>query len=122
MKAIVAVENFEDLRVRKLARARKLDQQKAIPAERRITFESPAEMLSCMTPQRIRLWEAAREQPRSMSELATALHRDRKAVHRDIQALHSAGLLILRKQANPGHGQMQVVEAVAQNVELRVRL
>ena len=64
------------------------------------------------------LCEVAREKPRSITELAAVLQRDRKAVHRDVQALHSVGMLLLRKEPNPGHGQVQVVTAAASRFQL----
>ena len=122
MKAIVTVESFQEMSVRKLNRARKLDRQEPLSTERRISFESADLLLACMTPQRLRLWEAAREKPRSVTELASALHRDRKSVHRDIQVLHAAGMLTLQAQRNPGHGQVRLVQTTAQHIELRARL
>ncbi len=67
---------------------------------------------------RVRLCEVAREKPRSITELAAVLQRDRKAVHRDVQALHAVGMLLLRKEPKPGHGQVQVVTAAASRFQL----
>ena len=109
MKTKIGTNSFAELRERKLTRARKLDRKEHIPSEKRITFATADEMLSHITPKRVRLCEVAREKPRSITELAAVLQRDRKAVHRDVQALHSVGMLLLRKEPNPGHGQVQVV-------------
>jgi predicted transcriptional regulator len=114
----MSANSFGEVRSRKLLRARKLDAKDHIPSEKRITFSSADEMLSHLTPKRIRLCEVAREKPRSVTELAVALQRDRKAVHRDVQALHSVGMLLLRKESNPGHGQVQVVTAAASRFQL----
>ena len=78
-----------------------------------MTFATADEMLSHITPTRVRLCEVAREKPRSITELAAVLQRDRKSVHRDVQALHSVGILLVQKKPNPGHGQVQVVTAAA---------
>jgi predicted transcriptional regulator len=77
------------LRERQLTRAHKLDRKEHIPSAKRITFATADEMLSHITPYRVRLCEVAREKPRSITELAAVLQRDRKAVHRHVQALHS---------------------------------
>lgn len=118
MKTIVAVESFDDLRNRSLARARLLDKGVRIKPERRITFETVEDMLACLTPHRLRLIEAARQRPQSVTDLATSVARNRSSVQRDISALRKAGLLRLSKRRNPGHGQVQIVEAVAEHFTL----
>jgi predicted transcriptional regulator len=118
MKTKIGTKSFAELREHKLARARKLDRKEHIPSEKRITFATADELLSLITPKRVRLCEVAREKPRSITELAAVLQRDRKAVHRDVQALHSVGMLLLRKEPNPGHGQVQVVTAAASRFQL----
>ena len=97
----IGTNSFAELRERKLTRARKLDRKEHIPSQKRITFATADEMLSHITPKRVRLCEVAREKPRSITELAAVLQRDRKAVHRDVQALHAVGMLLLRKEPNP---------------------
>jgi predicted transcriptional regulator len=114
MKTMVSVESFEEMAARKAARAVRLAAGERIRPEKRITFESPIDLFSCITPERIRLIEAARETPRSISELAKTLKRQRAAVHRDVKALADYGLIALRKEKNPGHGQIQLVTATAQ--------
>jgi predicted transcriptional regulator len=118
MKTKIATSSFAALRENKLARARKVDRKEHIPSERRITFASADDMLSYITPKRVRLCQVAREKPRSITELAAVLERDRKAVHRDVQALHAVGMLLLRRESNPGHGQVQVVTAAAGRFQL----
>ena len=86
-----------------------------IKPERRITFETAEDMLACLTPHRLRLIEAARQRPQSVTDLATSVARNRSSVQRDISALSKAGLLQLSKRRNPGHGQVQIVEAVAEH-------
>jgi predicted transcriptional regulator len=118
MKTKVGTSSFAELREHKLARARKVDRKEPIPQEKRITFASADQMLSHITPKRVRLCEVAREKPRSITELAAVLQRDRRAVHRDVQALHAVGMLLLRRESNPGHGQVQLVTAAASRFHL----
>ena len=118
MKTIIGTNHFSALKERKLARARKLDSGEHVPSEKRITFATAGEMLAHITPARIRLCEVAREKPRSITELAAVLARDRKAVHRDVQALYAVGMLLLERRPNPGHGQVQVVTAAASRFQL----
>jgi predicted transcriptional regulator len=121
MKTIIGVESFEEMWARKRARAIRLSAGERIRPEKRISFESPVDLFSCITPERIRLIEAARETPRSVSDLARTLKRQRAAVHRDVKALADYGLLTLRREKNPGHGQVQVVTATAQAFTVTAR-
>lgn len=118
MKTIIAVESFDDLRSRSLARARLLDKGTRIKPERRITFEAAEDMLACLTPQRLRLIEATRKRSQSVTDLAASVARNRSSVQRDIALLSRAGLLRLSKRRNPGHGQVQMVEAIAEHFTL----
>ncbi len=118
MKVEIGVESFEQMRERKLARARRIVNREPMEPEMRINFENPLDFLACITPERVRLCEVAREQPRSVTDLAAKLGRDRKAVYRDVKVLSEAGMIRLRKQVNPGHGQVQMVEATALRFEL----
>lgn len=122
MKTTVAIESFEELKARKLARAKKLVRREHVPAEKRITFPDIEDFLSCVTPKRVELCEVVRKRPCSVSDLATLLHRDRKSVHRDVQALHAAGMLNLRDEVNPGHGRVVIVEATAQKFRLMAEI
>ena len=122
MKTIVTVESFDEMSERKLERARRLDRREPVPAERRITFEAPEDMAAFLTANRVTLLKAAIQQPRSVTELAEALQRNRTAVSRDVRALREKGMLKLRKQPNPGHGQIQVVHAAARQFDFRARI
>ena len=122
MRTVIEVEPFGEMRQRKLARARKLDRREAITPIKRISFDTPSDMLACMTPQRLRLCEAAREKPRSVTDLALALERDRKAVHRDVKLLHAFGILSVRRESNPGHGQVTIVQTTASRFRLTAEI
>ena len=122
MKTIVSVEDFESMRNRSLERARKLDRRERVEAERRISFEHPEDMASFLTGRRLGVLRAAMEQPRSVTELAAALHRNRPAVSRDVRALRQVGLIHVSKRSNPGHGQVQIVEAAARKFEFHYEL
>jgi predicted transcriptional regulator len=58
----------------------------------------------------------------SISALAQELGRNRGSVTRDVNKLKGLGLLRLREQVNPGHGVLQIVEPVAQRLEMRIAL
>ena len=59
MKTKIGTNSFAELKEHKVARARKLDRNEHIPSEKRITFATANEMLSHITPKRVRLCEVA---------------------------------------------------------------
>ena len=105
-----------------LERARKRNRGERVRPERRIVFEHPEDMVSFMTPHRIRLYREVKIRPLSVTDLAKALDRNRSAVSRDVKALRERRLVKLTKTVNPGHGQVTIVSARAKNVELRAQL
>jgi predicted transcriptional regulator len=103
---------------RSLNRARKLDRGEKLPAEMRLTFEDPADLLRVLTAQRVRVLDAVRKKPAPVSELAMVLKRDRTAVKRDVKILTSFGLVKIHEETNPGHGRRRTVEPLAAKCEL----
>ncbi len=119
MKLVIRVENFEQMAARKKARAARISAREPVEPEMSIGFATVSDLLECLSRERVRLCEVARQEPRSVTALAEALGRNRRAVTRDVQRLAELGLLRLRKQSNPGHGQVTMVESVADRFELR---
>jgi len=104
---------------RSKVRAEKLDRGEKLPAEFRITFEDPADLLRAISPERLRvLYTIRRKTKPTISRLAVILKRDRRAVSRDVKLLEGLGLLRTRNAANPGHGVMTVVEPLAEKYHL----
>ena len=104
---------------RSKVRAEKLDRIEKLPAEFRITFEDPADLLRVLSAERLRVLYAIRKKTKpTISGLATILKRDRRAVSRDVKLLEGLGLLKTRNEANPGHGSMTVVEPLAEKYHL----
>ena len=103
---------------RSLNRARKLDRGEKLPAEMRLTFEDPADLLRLLTAQRIRVLDAVRKKPAPVTDLATVLKRDPTAVKRDVRILKSFGLVNIHEETNPGHGRRKIVEPRAAKFEL----
>ena len=100
-------------------RAKKLDRGEKLPAEFRITFEDPADLLRVLSAERLRVLYAIRTKTKpTISGLALILKRDRRAVSRDVKLLEGLGLLKTRNEANPGHGTMTVVEPLAEKYRL----
>ena len=122
MKTKVFHDGFEGHVRRSLERARKLKKGERLEAEKVITFADPVDMIECLTVQRVRLFQIVMKKRLSISALAEELSRNRGSVTRDVNKLKKFGLLRLRQQVNPGHGVVQIVEPVAQKLEMRITL
>jgi len=90
-----------------------MDEGRAFPASTGITFESAAEMVRLLTPARLDLFEAVKNQSIPIKDLAASLGRDASAVRRDVAALEKFGILRSRHVVNPGHGRVRMVSAPA---------
>jgi predicted transcriptional regulator len=94
-----------------------------LPAEKIITFADPLDMAACLTVERVRLVQTARTGRLNISALAVELGRNRGSVTRDVMVLVELGLVRLRRENNPaGRGIVQIVEAVAGRLNLRVNI
>jgi predicted transcriptional regulator len=102
--------------------AEKLDRGESLPAEMTISFEDPMELLSILTSERVRLLRRAKGGSLPISDLADGLKRDVRAVSRDVVVLEKAGLLRTSYRANPGHGRLKIVEALARGYRLTANL
>jgi predicted transcriptional regulator len=98
--------------------ARRLDRGVSLAPEITVTFESVGDMLRVLSAERVRLLRVARERPTPISELASGLDRDTRAVSRDVDLLESFGLLRTRYESNPGHGRRRIVEPRAAKYQL----
>ncbi len=107
-------------RGRKIARI--ADAGGRIPAHTVLSFEDPADVLRLLTPARLAVFQAARDQPGSITALSDRLKRDRSAVKRDVDELEKAGLLKTEMQVLPGHGLMKHVRLAARRFNLEARL
>jgi predicted transcriptional regulator len=113
---------MDEFFTRSRERARKLDLGERIPAEIRVVFEDPADLMQVLSAQRIRVLRAARNGPIAVAQLARGLKRDRQAVMRDVRLLESFGLLQTREAPNPGHGRRRIVAPLASSYQLVANL
>jgi predicted transcriptional regulator len=121
-KAIVKTSGTDEFFNRVRGRAKRLDQGESLPAEITISFEDPMELLSVLTSERVRLLQRAKGGSLPISDLANGLKRDVRAVSRDVVVLEKAGLLRTSYRANPGHGKLKIVEALARGYRLTANL
>jgi predicted transcriptional regulator len=64
--------------------AEKLDRGESLPAESTTAFEDPMELLNVLTAERVRLLRRAKAGSLPISDLASGLKRDVRAVSRDV--------------------------------------
>jgi predicted transcriptional regulator len=121
-KVIIKTGSADEFFHRLRGRAEKLDRGETLPAEMTISFEDPMELLSILTSERVRLVRRAKGGSLPISVLADGLNRDVRAVSRDVVVLEKAGLLRTSYRANPGHGRLKIVEAVARGYRLTATL
>ncbi len=117
-KVWVTADGAEGFFRRAREHARKLDRGGPIAPEITVTFEDVGDMLRVLSAERVRLLRAARERAVPVSDLASGLKRDTRAVSRDVDLLESFGLLRTRYEKNPGHGRRRIVEPCASNYQL----
>jgi predicted transcriptional regulator len=113
MKTMIYTDGFEGWAKRARARAKAMDERRAFPQSRGITFENAAEMVRLLTPARLNLFQTVKKQTVSIKDLAITLGRDVSAVRRDVVALEKFGIVSCRHVVNPGHGRVRVVSAPA---------
>jgi len=120
MNRVVEVMGFEQMRKLTIARARQMDSGVRIEPEARIVFERAEDIVRCLTPHRLHIIEAARNEELPVSELATRLGRNRMAVERDARKLNRYGLVTLWPRINAGHRPVQMVKAATDQITLRL--
>jgi predicted transcriptional regulator len=112
-KAKISTGTTEEFFGRLLKNAERLDRGDEIEAGITITFEDPLEMLEILTAERVRLLRKTKTGALPISDLASQLDRDVRAVSRDVVRLERAGLVRTSFRVNPGHGRCKIVEPVA---------
>lgn len=113
MKTRVHTDGLEGWAKRARARAKALDEGRAFPASKGITFENASQMVRLLTPARLDLLKTVKNQTVSIKDLAAALGRDLSAVRRDVVALEKFGIVSSQQVVNPGHGRVRMVSAPA---------
>lgn len=118
VRARITTDGVKGFFARAREHARKLDRGEELAPEVTISFESAADMMKVLSPQRVRILHAARGGVRSVSILASELKRDTRAVSRDVDLLEQFGLLCTHYRINPGHGKIRIVEPRASRYQL----
>lgn len=98
--------------------ARKADLGQALDGKVTLAFEDPQRMFTVLSVARCRLMLEVMHEPKTINELTSSLHRNRSAITKDVGMLEKMGLLVSRRQSNPGHGVRKVVQSVAPKIEM----
>lgn len=108
---------------RSKAVARALDEKAdALPYAKTLNSFEFEDFLSQLTPKRFELLRLASKGRRSISDLATAAHRDQSAVSRDVATLSKLGLVKVEIVANAGHGQKKIVMPIATTISINASI
>lgn len=121
MKTKVFHDGFEGHVRRSLARTARMKEGKRLEPEKVVTFADPLDLIESLTANRMRLLQAVRREPRSVSGLASGLGRSRGAVSQDVGELAKLGLLTIR-QVKTGRRVIRMVTRIAENIEISVVL
>lgn len=115
MKTKIFHDGFDGHVQRSLRRTTEMKRGEHVEPERIVTFADPLDLMECLTPDRIRLYQAVRSKQRSISALAAELGRNREAVTRDAVELEKLGFLKVRKVKN-GRRVIRMVERIAEEI------
>lgn len=88
--------------------------------DRRLTlsFEDPQRMFAVLSEARRRLMLEVMQEPKTISQLSARLQRNRSAVTKDVGMLEKLGLIVSKRESNPGHGMQKSVQAVAPKIQM----
>ena len=121
-KVMIRTGDAKDFFARAKAAARKADRGERLEKAMTLSFEDPAQMFAALSKTRRQLLQEVMTESKSISQLVEILQRNRRAVTRDVGKLEELGLLITKRQMNPGHGIQTWVQSVAPQIELVARL
>jgi predicted transcriptional regulator len=85
----------------------------ALPEERTVSFEDPAELLRVPTASRLDVFRSVKSERGWITVIAERLHRDRSAVKRDVDQLAQVGLVTMETKTLPGYGLMKETRTAA---------
>ena len=117
-KIVVRTGDVVDFFDRAKNAAQRADQGGEFDGKVTLSCEDPQKMFTVLSASRRRLMQEIMQEPKTINELAGQLHRDRSAITKDVGLLERMGLIISRRQANPGHGVQKLVKAVAAKIEM----
>ena len=121
-KVNVDIKSQKDFFKRGKEIARLADKGHEIPHETTIWFENVIDFNKFISEKKIQLLTQIREEPCSITELATLVKRNRTAVTRDVNELEKSGLVLTQMVTNRGHGKVRVVKPIAKHLILQIKI
>jgi predicted transcriptional regulator len=115
---VIRADDVDGFFLRAKDAARKADQGVVFDGKVNLSFEDPQRMFTVLSQARRRLMLEVMNEPRTIAELSNRLHRNRSAITKDVELLEKIGLVVSRRQANPGHGIQKVIQSVAPKIEM----
>ena len=98
--------------------ARRADSRQGFDGQITLSFEDPQRMFTVLSESRRKLMLEIMHEPKTISQLSELLNRNRSVITKDVGLLEEMGLLVSRRQANPGHGIQKLVQSVARKIEM----
>lgn len=117
-KVVIRTDDVAGFFARAKDAARRADRGEPLDGKVTLSFEDPQRMFAVLSQARRQLMLEVMREPRTINELSHRLHRNRSAITKDVGLLEKMGLIVSRRQANPGHGIQKVVQSVAPQIEM----
>lgn len=117
-KVVVRTGDVTDFFARAKRAARHADTGMPLDGAVTLAFEDPQTMFTVLSDARRKIMSEVMHQSKSISELSITLHRNRSSVTKDLGLLERKGLIVSRRESNPGHGVQKFVRAVAPRIEV----
>src|SRR5659263_19036 len=117
-KVVIRTDDLDGFFERAKDAARRADQGQAFDGKVTLSFEDPQRMFTVLSEERRRLMRQVMHEPKTINELTSRLRRNRSAITKDVGMLERMGLIVARRQSNPGHGIQKLVQSVAPRSEM----
>ncbi len=117
-KVVIRTDNVAGFFSRAKDAARRADQGQPFESKVTLSFEDPQQMFMVLSESRRRLMQEVMTEAKTINELTQRLHRNRSSVTKDVGLLEKMGLVVSRREANPGHGIQKTVQSVAPKIEM----
>lgn len=117
-KVVIRTDDVAGFFSRAKDAARRADQGQAFEGKVTLSFEDPQKMFAVLSESRRRLMLEVMTEAKTINELTHRLHRNRSSITKDVGLLEKMGLVVSRREANPGHGIQKVVQSVAPKIEM----
>ena len=117
-KVVIRADDVKGFFARAKDAARRSDCGQAFDGRVTLSFEDPQRMFTVLSAARRRLMLEVMDEPLSINELSNRLRRNRIAITKDVGLLEKVGLIVSKRQVNPGHGIQKIVQSIAPKIEM----